>query len=1086
MTIDIASFLRDLELSEHLPAFVENAIDASVLPLLSNEDLKDLGVAKVGHRRRLLAAIAALQEPAAPAAPATPEGETTAARAPLESAERRQLTILVCDIVGSTELTTALDPEEMRDLIAAFQRLCAEAIRKFGGYVGPFLGDGIIAYFGFPRTLENDAESALRAGLAIIERLHDAAGLARPVDVRIGVASGVVVVGRLDDPGSPTEQTVIGDTPALAARLQTLAPLNGVVCGSITRQLAGNLFRFKPLGKLHVKGFATPVAVWEVVAESDIETRFAATRIGTIGRMVGRSLERDLILERWTMAARGEGQCVVITGIPGIGKSRLVRSIVDGIDRPGLRRLSLQCSPLFAESPLYPVVRQLESAAGVSHADPPAVRLAKLRNFLAASRVNERLADELAPLLTTPSGALHDSAPDRLREGTFSALVNLFLDIAKAGPSLVVVEDIHWSDPSTRELLQRMLNKLADRPILVLMTARPEADLRWLQPVDPLLIQLKKLSRTQAAEFLQEIFGDRVISMPIARQIISRTDGIPLFIEEVCQSLIERDSLQPDAAGRIDLEQALSVVPATLYDTLLSRLDHNPQAKAVAQVASVIGREFHIDLLRSVYPGPPAELEAGLDGLFSSDLVHPVAEALPGLFAFKHGLMHQAAYETLLLRHRQELHAKIAERVAQILPEFVRNRPEIVARHRTAAGQHEAAGSTWLAAGQQALARGAYEEAVQHLRAGLAAIANLPDGPARDVHELPLQITLAQGLRSARFTGGDEALNACRRASRLAADLGRSEDLLRALRFEFGILFNRPDIDAAAGVARAFIETELLRGDPAAAALGHQAMGKVLFFKGEFATGYAAMVESLQDAARLQSPDLLTHYQYPVAAMVYQAFAAWCLGRPDEARTISDQALAISRQSPQFTHSLTLANILILELMQHGSDRTGALLDELRRIALARGAPFWVDLVGYHEGMAKVARGQLEPGIALMRKALATFAANSVEVEIPFYAAMLAEVLLDAGRIDEAEALLTDARARVERTKERWPLVEILRLSVRAALARGDAGATTRLLAEARRVGQEQNAVVWLQRLEATAAVAPATASAAAPTAASA
>lgn len=1065
MTIDIATWLRDLELSEYLPAFTENAIDGAVLPLLSNGDLKDLGVAKVGHRRRLLAAIAALTQ-----ATSKSEPDPALAMPPLEGAERRQLTILVCDIVGSTELTTELDPEAMRDLIAGFQRLCADAIRKFGGYVGPFLGDGIIAYFGFPRTLENDAESALRAGLAIIERLGDAGELERPVNVRVGVATGVVVVGQLDDPGSPSEQTVIGDTPALAARLQTLAASNAVVCGSVTRQLAGDLFRFKPLGKLQVKGFAAPVAAFQVLSESDVESRFAATRLGTIARMVGRSLERDLILERWAMAARGEGQCVVVTGIPGIGKSRLVRSIVDGIDQPGLRRVSLQCSPLFTESPLYPIVRQLESAAGVSHADPPPVRLTKLESFLATSKVDGSLACELAPLLTMTSSTLLDTAPDRLREGTFRALVNLFLDISRAAPSLVIVEDIHWSDPSTREVLRRMLGKLADRPILVLLTVRLEADIRWLQPFDPLLIQLKKLSRSQSAEFLQEIFGDRVISVPILRQIISRTDGIPLFIEEVCQSLIERQSLLPDPAGRIDLEQALSVVPATLYDTLLSRLDHNPQAKSVAQVAAVIGREFHIDLLRSVYPGSSAELEAGLDGLFSADLVHPVADALPGLYAFKHGLMHQAAYETLLLRHRQELHGIIAERVAIVLPEFVRNRPEIVARHLTAAGTFAEAGATWLAAGQQALGRGAYEEGVQHLRAGLAAVANLADDAERDARELPLQSTLAQALRSARFTGGDEALNACRRASALADRLGRGEDLLKALRFEFGILFNRPDIDAAARVAQAFIQTELLQGNAAAAALGHQAMGKVLFFKGEFVAAAEAMERALADAVPLQSPDLLTHYQYPVAAMVYQALAVWCLGRTEEARQISDEALTISRQSPQFTHSLTLANILILELMQHGSDRTAALLEELRHIALARGAPFWVDLVGYHEGMALVARGELEPGIRLMRQALATFEANSVEVEIPFYAAMLAEVLLDAGNIEEADDLLTDALARVERTQERWPLVEILRLKLRIALARDEAEAARRLLAEARAIAAEQQAVIWLERLEASAA----------------
>ena len=358
---------------------------------------------------------------------------------------------------------------------------------------------------------------------------------------------------------------------------------------------------------------------------------------------------------------------------------------------------------------------------------------------------------------------------------------------------------------------------------------------------------------------------------------------------------------------------------------------------------------------------------------------------------------------------------------------------------------------------------------MQHLRAGLAAVCNLQAGDDRDMLELPLQIALAQGLRAARFTSGDEALDACRRARELSAGERRTEDLLRVLRLEFGILFNRPDIEAAETVASTFLDAALVAANPAAAALGHQAMGKVLFFKGAFAEGYATMVRSLADYARLQTGDLLTHYQYPVSAMVYQAFAVYCLSRPDAAQDIAEQALAISRQSADFTHSLTLASLLIMELMQHGTERTAQLLDELRRIALARGTPFWVDLVGYHEGMALVALGDLDPGITKMTRALDTFTANSVEVEIPFYQAMLAEVLLAADRPAEAQTLLDDALARVVRTQERWPLAEILRLQITCATATGEQPTARRWLAEARRVCTEQAATTWAERLEETA-----------------
>lgn len=1056
----VEGWLAELGMAEYAAAFAENAVTLDLLPTLTADDLRDLGVTKIGHRRRLLNAASALLAP-------NPDVVEPPVAALVDQAERRQLTILVCDIVGSTELARELGPEEMRALVGAFQEHCATTIRRLGGYLGPFLGDAVIAWFGFPRTLENDAESALRAGLSIVRGLRSAPGIGHPVDVRIGIASGLCVAGRLNQ-GLAGEPTVIGDAPSLAVRLQAHARPNSVVCGGVTRQLAGELFRFQPLGSVVAKGFDEPVAIWEVLGENDLQSRYKATRAATIARLIGRTHERALLDERWSTACRGEGQVVVITGSPGIGKSRLARSLADAIDRDRHRVLAFQCSPLFAQSPLYPVVRHLEAAAGVAPAEPQPVRLAKLESLLRQNGADVVLLDDLAPLLLDP-GQKPRAEPERLRADTFAALVRLVTALRGGRPTLLLIEDIHWIDPSTRELVQQILAGVAREPLMVVLTARPEAELRWTQAADPLVIQLAKLNRTQSAEFLAEIFQDRVISIPIARRLIDRTDGVPLFIEEVCRGLIEAGSLQADANQRIDPDLVLGFVPATLHDTLLSRLDRNPQGKLVAQVAAVIGREFRIELLRAVWTHGEDELQAGLRSLLDADLVHPVADSAPGFYAFKHGLMHQAAYETLLLRHREALHLRIVERLPEVLPEFVRARPEILARHLSLAGEHARAAEQWLRAAGRALERAAYEEGCQHLRAGLTAVGQLEAGTERDARELPLQIALAQALRAARFTSGDEALDAARRARALAERQGRASDLLHVLRLEFGILFNRPDIAAAEEVARAFTTSPLVADSAEARALGHQVLGKVRFFQGRFDEAREQIHASLAQLDGPPSRELLAHHQYPVSGMVYLAGAELCLGRIEASREIAERAIAISRDGTEFTQSLTLANLLILELVQGGSSRTAAMLDELRGIAIARGAPFWVALVAFHDGWRQVRDGQRPAGIARMRDALATFREHSVEVEMPFYEAVLAEALLDQGDLDDAGAVLDDARARIARTQERWPEAEVLRLAARLAGRRGDRATACSLLAQARTVCAEQGALLWRERLGTTA-----------------
>jgi class 3 adenylate cyclase/tetratricopeptide (TPR) repeat protein len=692
----------------------------------------------------------------APRAPLATSSDT------VREAERRQLTVLFCDLVGSTELSRRFDPEDLRELIRRYQDAVSGAVVRHGGYVANFLGDGIIAYFGWPRADEDNAEQAVRAGLDAIAAVGELS-----LQAHAGIASGPVVVGDLDTAARRQTGAVAGETPNLAARLEALAAPDEVVIDGLTRQLVGAAFALDDLGPQVLKGFAEPVPAWRVLAERTVESRFEA-RAGRLTPFVGREQEMALLLERFERAAAGEGQAVLLAGEAGIGKSRLVQMLHERLAATPSppTRIRMQCAPFHAASALHPVIRHLRYAAGFTKEDGPEERLDKLEALLrqGVDDIGESAA-LLAPLLSLPGdryGALVDLMPDQRNERLMRVLVDQLLGLAVRNTVLYVLEDAHWIDAATRDLIERLLARIADSRILVLITHRPEFQPDWTRHPHVTALTLNRLSRSQGAEFVRAA-GGAILQEDAVALIGERSTGVPLFIEELTKSAVEDGK----ASGEID-------IPETLQASLLARLDRlGAEPRELAQLAAVIGREFDIELLCAITEKTGEAISPSLEQLIGSQIVHPAGSARYGAYIFRHALIQEAAYQSLLLARRRQYHRDVARALEAIATETVE--PEIIAQHYTAAEQPEQAVPHWLRAGKRALARFAVSSAAAHFERGLQLARNLPQGQGR-VLELLLALADALG-RTERVR---KALETFREAAAIALQVGSPMDLAQA------------------------------------------------------------------------------------------------------------------------------------------------------------------------------------------------------------------------------------------------------------------------------------------------------------------
>jgi class 3 adenylate cyclase/tetratricopeptide (TPR) repeat protein len=731
--MDVAAWLKGLDLERYVPAFRDNDIDAEILIRLTADDLIGLGVTSIGHRRKLLDAIIALRSEMPPASAASPRETPVPA-----GAERRQLTVMFCDLVGSTSLASRLDPEDLREVLGAYHAAVTEVVSGFGGYVAKYMGDGVLSYFGYPQAREHDAEQAVRAGLALVAHVGRLESGAGALASRIGIATGLVVVGDLIGSGDSQERGVVGETPNLAARLQEMGAPGAVLIADSTRRLVVDLFEYRDLGFVDVKGLAEPVPAWQVLGEGTVENRFEALRSAALSPLVGRDEELGLLLRRWERAKDGDGQIVLISGEAGIGKSRMTVALQERLAADQPIRLRYFCSPHHRDSALYPFVARIERAAGFGREDAAAAKIDKLAALL--SRSGDTPPETVAAfvdLLGLATDGRHPpppADPRQRRELILGALVEQFERLARHRPVLFIFEDAHWADSTSLELLERVAERVRRLPVLLILTHRPDFEPPWTGESQVTSLTLSRLGRRESAALSERVAGGKALPMEILDRVVEHTDGIPLFIEELTKTLLEGGLLK-EGDGRYLLADVLPTlaIPSSLQDSLMARLDHLAPGKEVAQIGAAIGREFSYAILEAVARRPPDQLRDALDQLSRAGLIFRRGMPPDDVFVFKHAFVQDAAYGTLLRGRRQELHAAIATFIEQhnALPAEGKN-AALLAHHWIGAEDWEKALHFTLEAAERASALYARTEAINHYWQALDLFERLPENSERN------------------------------------------------------------------------------------------------------------------------------------------------------------------------------------------------------------------------------------------------------------------------------------------------------------------------------------------------------------------
>ena len=749
---EVVDWLKTLGMSEYAERFAESDIDTSVLCELTDQDLKELGVS-LGHRRKMLRAIAELV-----AVPPTQLQPALTEPKPKDTAERRQVTVMFSDLVGSTALAARMDPEDLREVISAYQKCVAEIVQRFGGFVAKYMGDGVLIYFGYPQAHEDDAERAVRAALELIEAVAALKSLV-PLQTRVGIATGMVVVGDLIGSGEAQERGIVGETPNLAARLQGIAEANMVVIADGTRQLIGDLFELQYLGSKDLKGIAGPVRGWAALRAKLVEGRFEAMHAAGLTALVGREEEAEQLLRRWARAKTGEGQVVLLSGEAGIGKSRLTAALLERLASEPHTRLRYFCSPQHTDSAFYPIISQMERAAGLAHDDKPQARLDKLDAMLAQTSTSAQDAALFAEMLSLPNDGRYPAllAPEQRRQRTLEALTAQLAGLARQQPVLMIVEDTHWIDPTSLEVFGRTVDRIKALSVLLIVTFRPEFNAPWAGRSHVASVALNRLGERETAAIITHLVGNKQLPADVMAEIVERTDGIPLFVEEMTKAVLEAESDGEARRTAAGVPSPAMAVPASLHASLMARLDRLGPAKDVAQIGAVIGREFSHALLAAVVRKPEAELGSALDRLIDAGLLFRQGVPPHATYLFKHALVQDAAYGTLLREPRRALHARIAETLESQFAEIAENQPELLARHYTEAGLIEKAVSFWRTAGQRSLARSALLEGAEQLKRALDQIATLPATPDLHGEEIKLHVAFANALAlTGNFVDGKE------------------------------------------------------------------------------------------------------------------------------------------------------------------------------------------------------------------------------------------------------------------------------------------------------------------------------------------
>jgi class 3 adenylate cyclase len=1037
--MDIRTWLGSLGLDQYEAVFREHRIEIDLLPELTDQHLRDMGV-PLGHRLRMLRALRQIAGDASGAAqPAAPVGFS-----PQEGAERRHMTVMFCDLVGLGSLTAQLDPEDMADLIRAFQGTVADAVARFDGHVARLVGDGAAIYFGYPRAHEDDAERAARAGIALIDAVAE---LRRErcaaIEMRIGISTGLVVVGELIGEGEARERGVVGDTANLAARLRSLAEPGTILVSKSTRRLLGKTFELKALGPQTLKGFNSPVPAWLIVGEQENVSRFEASRSGALTPFIGREQEIALLAERWQRAVMGEGQVALLSGEAGIGKSRVLAMLREQIGKQHHWVLRYQCSPHHVNDAFYPVIGQLWRGSDFVAGEPAGTRLSKLESMLETTGLGSReCVPYLASLLAIPTGQRYptlDLEPSELKERTIATLIAMTIAAARQVPLLMIIEDAHWIDPTSLDLINRLVEQLRHLPILVVTTFRPEFALPWTGRDNVTELPLNRLDRDLAVIMIDRMTSGKRLPAEVLDQIVAKTDGVPLFMEELTKSVLE-SGLVREENGAYVLASALTplAIPSTLHDSLTARLDRLSPIKETAQIGAAIGREFSQALLEAVSPLKGAALDAALRQLMEAELIYSRGMPPNIGYAFKHALVQDAAHASLLRGRRQRIHADIAQALQQRVGEE-EYLPATIAHHYTEAGLSMQAARNWLAAAELALSQSAPMEAEHHAATGLALIPSIEAGAERDALELSLLVARANALVPLRSISAPETFAAMTEAKRVL-DRGVGTDLQR-VSILFGLcsattLLAR--MQAAFELAHQIIEVSERQDDPTHRLVAYRMLGTNQYFAGQ----HREALRTLENGKKYRDPHRQRALSYrfgwdpSLAILAFEGLVLLSLGLIDSAARISEQ---VRTELSNHYHAATVASATFCvttwpELVL--GDLAGLERDSGELVAYC--ADKKVEqirlLAKFHYAFARAMRDPTDDNIAAQRAALDAVRSAGGYVGDSLNICNLVEVSLIAGDRERAEADLADGFAFVQQSGEQYWLADLHRLSGQVAL----------------------------------------------------
>jgi class 3 adenylate cyclase/tetratricopeptide (TPR) repeat protein len=1039
----IADWLKKLGMSEYAARFAENDIDIDVLSELTDQDLEKLGVS-LGHRRKMLRAIRDLGGASVAAtAPSSPAATEPTRR---EEAERRQLTVMFTDLVGSTALSAKLDPEDLRFVIGAYHKCVAETIARFDGFVAKYMGDGVLIYFGYPQAHEDDAERAVRAGLT----LTDAVGKLRiqaPLQARIGIATGLVVVGDIVGSGEAQERGVVGETPNLAARLQALARPGTLLIADATRQLIGELFDLVDLGPQALAGFAGSQRAWRVVSESAVLSRFEALRSGA-APLVGRGEEIDLLKRRWEQAKAGEGRVVLISGEPGIGKSRLTAALSEMIAGETHTRLRYFCSPHCQDSALHPFINQLERAAGFTREDTPERKRSKLQGLVAGDiRRGEDLI-LIEELLSLPNTAAElNLSPQKKREKVFESLLWQLEAIARRTPVLFVFEDAHWSDPTSREILDLAIDRVLRLSVLVVITFRPEFRPPWAGQPHVTMLALNRLSGRDVAALVKGLAGNALLGSEVIEEIVERTDGVPLFVEELTKAVIESGNTRDRVEALLAASPgAMLAIPATLHASLISRLDRlGTVAREVAQIGAVLGRDFSYEMIEPVTQRRAAELQAALQDLTEAGLLFCRGTAPHSSYLFKHALVQDAAYGTLLRDTRRRMHAQIAAMIEGRYPAVLDAEPELLARHYTEAGDSKKALVYWLRAGQRAARRSTNTEALRHFARGLELLKAVPDTPEARQMEIQFLTSRAVVLRIAKGYGADELLGVLERARDLCRRYGDSCQMFQIL---FGIWTaqaGRGDWPRCRQLGEECLVIAERENDTGLLIEAHRLLGSTATYMGkcQLAVQHLQQALHLYDPEKHQANTFLYGFDPGTICNGYISWPLWLQGDVKNAFAASSASirLAIASKHPS---NLALAYVwaMFLHLCAQDIAALRPIIRKLITLCEESGFPHFLAFAKIGHGWCLSHTGQSREGLEWLWTGIDEFRASwGGGFLFPEWLICLADALRVEGQFAEAKAALDRSRDMIERGEERLWEAENYRVRGEVAQEEGDSSA---------------------------------------------